>query len=84
MQELKAQHKNGRLLLVDLDVSKPESIRAAAEKTAQLLSGGLDNLVSNAGVELNGLKTFEELYAGHDPAGLASTVLRAFSGISAR
>jgi NAD(P)-dependent dehydrogenase (short-subunit alcohol dehydrogenase family) len=48
-------------MLVDLDVSKPESISAAAERVAQLLPGGLDNLISNAGVSYNALKTFEEL-----------------------
>ena len=63
LQELKAQHQDGRLVLLDLDVTKPESIRAAAEATNQLLPGGLDNLISNAGVDLNGLKTFDEVYA---------------------
>ncbi|KAH6888443.1 putative short-chain dehydrogenase [Thelonectria olida] len=61
LQELKAKDENGRLVLIDLDVSKPESIRAAAEKTAQALPNGLDNLISNAGVSYNALKPFEEL-----------------------
>ncbi|KAF7556989.1 hypothetical protein G7Z17_g1069 [Cylindrodendrum hubeiense] len=61
LKELKAQDKDGRLLLVDLDVSKQESIRAAAEKTAQLLPGGLDHLVSSAGVSSTGVQTFEEV-----------------------
>lgn len=64
LQELKSQTDSGRLFLIDLDVSKLESVRAAAAKTAQLLPGGLDNLVSNAGVSYNGMKTFEELYEG--------------------
>ncbi|CAM1504990.1 Fc.00g106270.m01.CDS01 [Cosmosporella sp. VM-42] len=61
LQDLKAQDKDGRLFLVDLDVSKPESIHAAAQKTAQLLPNGLDHLVSSAGVASDALKTFEEL-----------------------
>jgi NAD(P)-dependent dehydrogenase (short-subunit alcohol dehydrogenase family) len=63
LQQLKAQDKDGRLILVDLDVSKPESIRAAAAKTTQLLPGGLDNLISNAGVNFTGMETFEEMCA---------------------
>jgi NAD(P)-dependent dehydrogenase (short-subunit alcohol dehydrogenase family) len=62
LKELKAQDNKGKLLLVDLDVSKVESVQAAAKKVAQLLPEGLDNLISNAGVNYNGLKTFEELY----------------------
>ena len=58
---MKAQDKDGRLLLVDLDVSKQESIHAAAEKVTQLLPEGLDNIVSNAGVNYNGMKAFEQL-----------------------
>ncbi len=50
-------------MLVDLDVSKPESIRAAAEQVDKLLPAGLDNLVSNAGVSYNALKTFDDMYA---------------------
>lgn len=61
LQELKAQDKDGRLLLIDLDVTKPESISAAVKKTAELLPSGLDNLISNAGVSYNALKNFEEL-----------------------
>ncbi|KAH8807820.1 putative short-chain dehydrogenase [Xylogone sp. PMI_703] len=62
LQELKAQHKDGRLILIDLDVTKVESIRNAAEQAAKVLPGGLDNLISNAGVSESGaLKTFDEL-----------------------
>ncbi|KAF7563370.1 hypothetical protein G7046_g708 [Stylonectria norvegica] len=61
LQELKASANGAQLLLVDLDVTKPESIKAAAAKTAELLPNGLDNLISNAGVSFNALKTFEEL-----------------------
>ena len=62
LQDLKAQDKDGRLLLVDLDLSKPDSISAAARKTSELLPNGLDNLVSNAGVSYSAQKSFEELY----------------------
>ncbi|KAI5462016.1 putative short-chain dehydrogenases/reductase [Mariannaea sp. PMI_226] len=61
LQELKAKHADGRLILIDLDVSKPESIAAAAEKASEALPNGLDNLVSNAGVNEGGLKSFEDL-----------------------
>jgi NAD(P)-dependent dehydrogenase (short-subunit alcohol dehydrogenase family) len=61
LQELKSQDKSGQLVLIDLDVSKPESIHAAAEKTMQISPGGLDHLISNAGVAYTGMKTFEEL-----------------------
>jgi NAD(P)-dependent dehydrogenase (short-subunit alcohol dehydrogenase family) len=65
LQELKAHAKAGRLELIDLDVTKVESVRIAAEKTAKILPEGLDNLISNAGVSESGpLKTFDELYAG--------------------
>ncbi|OKL61401.1 hypothetical protein UA08_03843 [Talaromyces atroroseus] len=61
LQELKAQSKDDRLVLLDLDVSKLESIQAAAKKVEQLLPDGLDNLISNAGVSYSPAKTFEEL-----------------------
>jgi NAD(P)-dependent dehydrogenase (short-subunit alcohol dehydrogenase family) len=62
LQELKAKTNSDRLILLDLDVSKLESIQAAAKKTEQLLPGGLDNLISNAGVSHSPEKTFDELY----------------------
>ncbi|KAH7121581.1 putative short-chain dehydrogenase [Dactylonectria macrodidyma] len=55
LHELKANHRDDRLLLIDLDVSKQDSIRAAAEQTARLLPGGLDHLISNAGVAMTGV-----------------------------
>lgn len=67
LQDLKAKDEDGRLILIDLDVSKLDSIRAAAEKTTQLLPNGLDNLISNAGVSSNGLNTFEEMYGNTYP-----------------
>lgn len=62
MQELKTQHTDGRLFLVDLDVSKLESIQSAVKTAEELLPNGLDNLISNAGVSNNRMKAFEELY----------------------
>jgi NAD(P)-dependent dehydrogenase (short-subunit alcohol dehydrogenase family) len=62
LQNLKAHDTEGKLVLIDLDISKHESIRAAAEKTAEILPNGLDHLISNAGVSYNGMKAFEELY----------------------
>lgn len=61
LRELKAKDTQGRLKLVDLDVSNADSIRAAAEETAKLLPEGLDNLISNAGVIYTGIQTFDEL-----------------------
>lgn len=62
LQKLKQEHPDGRLILLDLDVTSADSIKTAAEATNKLLLGGLDNLISNAGVQYNGLKTFDELY----------------------
>jgi NAD(P)-dependent dehydrogenase (short-subunit alcohol dehydrogenase family) len=63
LQNLKTQYpQNDRLILLDLDVSKVESIRAAVKTLEPLLPNGLDNLVSNAGVSYSSMKTFEEMY----------------------
>jgi NAD(P)-dependent dehydrogenase (short-subunit alcohol dehydrogenase family) len=63
LQKLKAEYpQNDRLILLDLDVSSVESIRAAVKTLEPLLPNGLDNLLSNAGVSYNSMKTFEELY----------------------
>lgn len=63
LQKLKADKSNAdRLHLFDLDVTKPESVRHAAQEAARLLPDGLDNLVSNAGVTYNPLTSFDDLY----------------------
>jgi len=70
LQALRAQYPPSKLHLVDLDVSRPESIRAAVTQTVEILGGcsggdakgGLDHLISNAGVSYNALKTFDEMY----------------------
>ncbi|KAG9233059.1 putative short-chain dehydrogenases/reductase [Amylocarpus encephaloides] len=61
LQDLKKQYPDSRLVLFDLDVSKPESIQAAAKATEKLLPNGLDNLISNAGVSYSALTSFEEM-----------------------
>ena len=62
LQKLKAHNNDGRLILIDLDVTKAESIKSAAEQTAKVLPEGLDHFISNAGVSGSGpLKTFDEL-----------------------
>ncbi|KIW13604.1 hypothetical protein PV08_08794 [Exophiala spinifera] len=53
LQELNARNNEGRLILIDLDVTKAESIKSAAEQTAKVLPEGLDHLISNAGVSGN-------------------------------
>lgn len=66
LQKLKELYPNKRLVLLDLDVESSQSIHAAAEVTAKMLPNGLDNLISNAGVNYNGLKTFDEMYVRRD------------------
>ncbi|PVI00638.1 putative short-chain dehydrogenase [Periconia macrospinosa] len=62
LQELKTRNDNGRLILIDLDVSNAESVSKTVEEVAKVLPDGLDNLISNAGVSTSGpLKTFDEL-----------------------
>ncbi|KAF2992950.1 hypothetical protein E8E13_000077 [Curvularia kusanoi] len=62
LQELTKRISDGRLILIDLDVTKPESIAPAVEKTAKALPDGPDHLISNAGISGSGpIKTFDEL-----------------------
>jgi NAD(P)-dependent dehydrogenase (short-subunit alcohol dehydrogenase family) len=62
LQELRAQDQNGRLILIDLDVSNAESISKAAKEAAEVLPNGLDHLLSSAGISHSGpLKTFDEM-----------------------
>ncbi|KAK0761329.1 hypothetical protein N5P37_006278 [Trichoderma harzianum] len=61
LQELKGKHGDGQLHLIDLDVTNIESIQRAAQETSRLLPGGLDNLISNAGVNPNPLTSFEDI-----------------------
>jgi hypothetical protein len=62
LQELKAEHSDGRLHLLNMDVTKPNSIHAAGEAASKLLPGGLDHLISNAGVSYDLLAMLENLY----------------------
>ncbi|KAL1862690.1 hypothetical protein VTK73DRAFT_6693 [Phialemonium thermophilum] len=49
LQQLAKQYPSDRLVLLDLDVEKTESIRNAVEEVDKRLPDGLDNLISNAG-----------------------------------
>ena len=62
LQELKAKQPDDQLHLLDMDVTKPNSIHAAGEAAGKLLPGGLDYLISNAGVSYEPEATFENLY----------------------
>ncbi|KAF2104422.1 putative short-chain dehydrogenases/reductase [Rhizodiscina lignyota] len=59
LHKLATQFGNDRLSLLQLDVTKEESIRAAVEQAQDLLPNGLDNFVSNAGVATDMLSPFE-------------------------
>lgn len=67
LQELKGKHRDGQLYLIDLDVTNIESIQRAAQETSRLLPGGLDNLISNAGVNPNPLTSFEDMFVFPTP-----------------
>jgi NAD(P)-dependent dehydrogenase (short-subunit alcohol dehydrogenase family) len=59
LQELASKYTQDRLILLDLDVTKPKSIQDAAEELTKLLPQGLGHLVSNAGISHQPLATFE-------------------------
>lgn len=61
LQDLKANTGDGHMYLLDLDVTKPESVHAAAEAATKLLPDGLDHLISNAGISYDALTTFDDL-----------------------
>ncbi|KAK4210727.1 putative short-chain dehydrogenases/ reductase [Rhypophila decipiens] len=61
LQDLAAQYPTDRLVLVDLDVTSETSIAAAVEAVSKILPGGLDHLISNAGVNDLALIPFEEV-----------------------
>lgn len=67
LQELKSKHRDGQLHLIDLDVTNIESIQRSAQETNRLLPGGLDNLISNAGVNPNPLTSFEDMFVFPTP-----------------
>jgi NAD(P)-dependent dehydrogenase (short-subunit alcohol dehydrogenase family) len=48
-------------MIFDLDVTKPDTIQAVALELQGLLPHGLDHLISNAGVSLQSLASFDEL-----------------------
>ncbi|KAK0629701.1 putative short-chain dehydrogenases/reductase [Bombardia bombarda] len=62
LQDLAAQHTtDGRLVLLDLDVTDQRSIDTAAADVTLILPDGLDNLISNAGVNDQALVGFEDV-----------------------
>lgn len=61
LQALLKSHTGGRLVLLDMDVTKPLSINDAALAAEKLLPDGLDHLISNAGISLQPLSSFDEL-----------------------
>jgi NADP-dependent 3-hydroxy acid dehydrogenase YdfG len=62
LQELKTKHLDDHLHLLDMDVTKLNSIHAAGKAASKLLPGDLDHLISNAGMIYDPLATFENLY----------------------
>lgn len=62
LPELKAKHLDGRRYLLDMDVTKLNSIHAAGEAANKLLPGGLDHPISIAGVSYEASATFENLH----------------------
>ncbi|KAI0784574.1 putative short-chain dehydrogenase [Abortiporus biennis] len=62
LQKLRLQYPDSkRLILLSLDISKPESITKAAQAAAEFLPSGLDVLISNAGISRNIYATFDEI-----------------------
>jgi len=69
LQDLATKYPKDRLILLDLDVTKAESLQKTARTLETLLPEGLDNLISNAGVSYQPLTTFDDLQVlrGHYP-----------------
>lgn len=61
LQALEAKHSNGRLHLLQMDVSNQDSIEKAARAANKLLPGGLDYLISNAGKESDHFVSWETI-----------------------
>ncbi|RFU78916.1 hypothetical protein TARUN_3312 [Trichoderma arundinaceum] len=61
LQGLAAQYPRDRLVLLDLDVTKDNSIENLAAEIDTVLPDGLDNLISNAGLNPQPLASFEDL-----------------------
>ncbi|KAL7904964.1 putative short-chain dehydrogenases/reductase [Trichoderma velutinum] len=53
--------EDNRLALIDLDITDIDSINRAVADVDLLLPGGLDNLISNAGVAYQPMTSFEEM-----------------------
>ncbi|RQM07094.1 hypothetical protein DH86_00003875 [Scytalidium sp. 3C] len=61
LQDLASKYSKDRLILLDLDVTKLESVKNVAQQLDTLLPEGLDNLISNAGISNQSLTTYDEL-----------------------
>lgn len=61
LQALANESTGGRIILLDMDVTNLESIKYAARTVEKLLPEGLDHLISNAGISLQPLASFDEL-----------------------
>lgn len=59
--QLVDMYPSNRLIMFDLDVTQPDTIRAVALELHSLLPNGLDHLISNAGVSFQSLASFDEL-----------------------
>lgn len=60
LNALQKEHQ-GRLHLVQMDVTNVDSITNAAKEVAKILPNGLDHLISSAGISTDPLSTFDNL-----------------------
>ncbi|KAL4248719.1 NAD(P)-binding domain superfamily protein [Abortiporus biennis] len=91
LQELRKQYPDTkRLILLSLDISKPETITKAAEDAEKLLPNGLDVLINNAGIIRHTFATWDEINTDEflEELGLNTTsilhILRAFKALIAK
>jgi len=75
LESLLKKYPKERSAIVKLDIDSPESIKSAAVEVSNLLPGGLDVFVSNAGVNFQPSATFEELFVSPPPRNNPSIVL---------
>lgn len=61
LQALATKYTKDRLVLIDLDVTNPTSIKNAVVQAEKHLPDGLDNLISNAGIATDPLASFDNL-----------------------
>jgi len=61
LQDIATKYPNDRLIMLDLDVTKAESILKVVKNLDSLVPEGLDHFISNAGLSLQPLTTFADL-----------------------